>query len=130
MAQLDDTVLQVRLGLEISDPAIELIRNRKKLIVRRQDTDKCRIVCPDLCDIGVLPRTQFGMAIACCSGGRTDEKERGEDVEKHLDLRSPNEDLPGPVGAEEHENGLGGEEGIKEEELLTLWTEARPSKWG
>jgi len=55
------------LSLQKSDTSAELLRNGKVLILRRQNSNECRIVGTDKGDIGVLTVAKGGMAIAWIS---------------------------------------------------------------
>jgi len=84
MAQLQDATLQMRLGLEEPDPAIQLRRDRLQLVVGWQDAHECGVMGPDKRDVRVLAATERRIAIArLCRDGADEEEERRNNREEH-----------------------------------------------
>lgn len=57
-------LVDVRLTLQESVPALELLCDGDALVVGWQESHEGRVVCTDEADVGVASGAEFGMAIA------------------------------------------------------------------
>lgn len=82
VAELDDAVLVVGLGLQEADALAQLRRHRRVLVVCHEDADEGAVVGADEGHVAVWPVAQLGVAIAGCGsldGGGYQDGEEGKE---------------------------------------------------
>jgi hypothetical protein len=84
MAQEDLVQEGMGLSLQEANAGIELICNTQILVLSWEVSNESRIMCSNLCNIGILARAQCSVPVASCGTARPDQEKPEEYLEKHL----------------------------------------------
>jgi hypothetical protein len=72
------------LSLQEANAGVKLVCNTQVLVLSRQISNESRIMCSNLCNIGIFARAQRSIPITSCGTTRPDQEKPEEYLEKHL----------------------------------------------
>lgn len=86
VTHLDSAVLVMCLGGQESDALVELVRDRRELVVRGSNADEARIMRSRKSDLAVPSVAVLGVSIAVGGGARSESESRQSGGRAHIGL--------------------------------------------